>query len=60
MSTRQLPVVQSVALREGGYEATNSGYIVPFSPAIEDLIVETVGRLVARTGGQAPASQIGR
>ncbi|MGD0773400.1 MAG: neutral/alkaline non-lysosomal ceramidase N-terminal domain-containing protein [Candidatus Solibacter sp.] len=37
-------------LREGGYEATNSGFIVPFSPEIEDLIVQTVARLMARTG----------
>ncbi len=43
-------------LREGGYEATNSGYLVPFSPAIEELIVDKVARLMERTGspeGQA-------
>jgi neutral ceramidase len=37
-------------LREGGYEAINSGYISQFSPAIEELIVEKVAELVERTG----------
>jgi hypothetical protein len=36
-------------LKEGDYEAVNSGYIVPFSPAIEELIVEKVADLVERT-----------
>ena len=35
-------------LREGDYEAVNSGYIAPFSPAIEELIVSKVAELVAR------------
>jgi hypothetical protein len=37
-------------LREGGYEADQSGYVSPFSPAIEELIVEKVAALMARTG----------
>ena len=37
-------------LHEGGYEADSSGYISQFSPAIEELIVEKVAELVARTG----------
>jgi hypothetical protein len=37
-------------LREGGYEAEQSGYVSQFSPAIEELIVEKVAALVARTG----------
>ena len=37
-------------LREGGYEATNSGYVAQFSPAIEELIVEKVATLMTRTG----------
>jgi len=36
-------------LREGGYEATNSGFLVPFSPEIEPLIVQTVAKLMSRT-----------
>jgi neutral ceramidase len=36
-------------LREGGYEAVNSGYIAPFNPAIEELIVQKVAALVDRT-----------
>ena len=43
-------------LREGGYEAENSGYIAPFSPAIEELIVEKVAKLVGRTSSQPPQS----
>jgi hypothetical protein len=39
-------------LLEGGYEATSSGYIAQFSPAIEELIVEKVARLMTRTGRQ--------
>jgi neutral ceramidase len=37
-------------LREGGYEADQSGYVSQFSPAIEELIVEKVAALMARTG----------
>jgi hypothetical protein len=37
-------------LREGGYEADQSGYVSQFSPAIEELIVEKVAVLMARTG----------
>jgi neutral ceramidase len=40
-------------LREGGYEAINSGYIAPFSPAIEELIVEKVAELMRQTSSQA-------
>lgn len=40
-------------LREGGYEAINSGYIAPFSPAIEELIVEKVAALMRQTSSQA-------
>ena len=36
-------------LREGGYEAINSGYISQFSPEIEDLIINKVADLVVRT-----------
>lgn len=36
-------------LHEGGYEAEQSGYISQFSPAIEELIVEKVAVLMART-----------
>jgi hypothetical protein len=36
-------------LHEGGYEAEQSGYITQFSPAIEELIVEKVAVLMART-----------
>jgi hypothetical protein len=39
-------------LREGGYEADQSGYVSQFSPAIEELIVEKVAELMARTGNQ--------
>jgi neutral ceramidase len=39
-------------LREGGYEADQSGYVSQFSPAIEELIVEKVAALMARTGGK--------
>jgi hypothetical protein len=39
-------------LREGGYEADNSGYIARFSPAIEELIVEKVAALMAATSGK--------
>jgi neutral ceramidase len=46
-------------LREGGYEADQSGYVSQFSPAIEELIVEKVAALVARTAaresGRTPA-----
>jgi hypothetical protein len=42
-------------LREGGYEADQSGYVSQFSPAIEELIVEKVAALMARTGGKTPA-----
>jgi len=38
-------------LREGGYEADQSGYVSQFSPAIEELIVEKVAALVAHTAG---------
>ena len=41
-------------LREGGYEATNSGVLSPFSAAIEELIVEKVAKLVGRTSSQPP------
>jgi neutral ceramidase len=40
-------------LREGGYEADQSGYVSQFSPAIEELIVEKVAALVKRTLSQA-------
>ncbi len=40
-------------LREGDYEAVNSGYISQFSPAIEELIVEKVAELVERSNSQA-------
>jgi hypothetical protein len=36
-------------LREGGYEADQSGYVSQFSPAIEELIVEKVAALMVRT-----------
>ncbi len=36
-------------LREGGYEAEKSGYVSQFSPAIEELIIEKVAALMART-----------
>ena len=36
-------------LREGDYEATNSGYLSSFSPAIEELIIEKVAKLVDKT-----------
>ena len=36
-------------LREGGYEAEQSGYISQFSPAIEELIVEKIAALMALT-----------
>jgi hypothetical protein len=36
-------------LREGGYEAEQSGYVSQFSPAIEELIIEKVAALMART-----------
>ena len=36
-------------LHEGGYEADQSGYVSQFSPAIEELIVEKVAALMART-----------
>lgn len=36
-------------LHEGGYEAEQSGYVSQFSPAIEELIVEKVAALMART-----------
>ena len=40
-------------LREGGYEADQSGYVSQFSPAIEELIVEKVAALMSRTAGNA-------
>jgi neutral ceramidase len=40
-------------LHEGGYEAIQSGYVSQFSPAIEELIVEKVADLMARTGAPA-------
>jgi neutral ceramidase len=40
-------------LHEGGYEAIQSGYVSQFSPAIEELIVERVADLMARTGAPA-------
>ena len=36
-------------LREGGYEADQSGYLSQFSPSIEELIVEKVAELVGHT-----------
>jgi hypothetical protein len=39
-------------LREGGYEADQSGYISQFSPAIEERIVEEVAELMGRTAGR--------
>ena len=39
-------------LREGDYEAVNSGFPMQFSPAIEELIVEKVSSLMERTSGQ--------
>jgi hypothetical protein len=47
-------------LSEGGYEAVNSGYLAPFDPAIEERIVETVARLVVRTGGPGSSAEQGR
>jgi hypothetical protein len=43
-------------LREGGYEAIQSGYVSQFSPAIEELIVEKVAALMERTGAQLAAA----
>jgi hypothetical protein len=43
-------------LREGGYEATSSGFLSPFSAAIEELIVEKVAQLVERTGNRSGGS----
>ena len=43
-------------LREGGYEAEQSGYVSQFSPAIEELIVEKVAALMARTGRRVERS----
>jgi hypothetical protein len=40
-------------LREGGYEADQSGYVSQFSPAIEELIIEKVAALMSRTYGSA-------
>ena len=36
-------------LREGGYEADQSGYVSQFSPAIEELIIEKVAALITAT-----------
>jgi hypothetical protein len=36
-------------VREGGYEAEQSGYVSQFSSAIEELIVEKVAVLMDRT-----------
>jgi hypothetical protein len=36
-------------LREGDYEAVTLGYVSPFHPAMEELIVEKVAELVQRT-----------
>jgi hypothetical protein len=44
-------------LREGGYEAINSGYLAQFSPAIEELIVEKIAKLVRDTS--SPAGPVG-
>ena len=48
-------------LREGGYEADQSGYVSQFSPAIEELIIEKVAALMARVAApksdRAPAHQ---
>jgi neutral ceramidase len=39
-------------LREGDYEANQSGHVSQFSPAIEELIIEKVARLVEQTRPQ--------
>jgi neutral ceramidase len=47
-------------LREGGYEADQSGYVSQFSPAIEELIVEKVAALMARTAAPHPVQRTAR